>query len=385
MENSIHRHGARSSEWSVAAGLEAIGPLPAQDWRSGIPTERHQERRGARPKTSIDEGIALFLAHLRTDAKASDNTVRHYAHDLEMFHRYLLRCRPRIDFLGDIRPVTILGFVRYMTEVRGNTGQSARRRLAALRRLFAYLRLEQRLSHDPTEALAVKAKPIGRPVTLDIDQCQRLLEAAKTTSFPLRDHAIFYLFLTTGCTLSELIHLRPEDVQLDTGFISFVGRSEAWRTIRLSPGCLESLRRYAEERPKAPASARSFFLNRRGEPITKGAVYHSFRIALKASGNSQEGITIHSLRHTCFALLWQAGVSIQILRRFAGHKSIASTRIYKTIGPRPASPKPWDWVHPLDEWESDGECERGSECECECECECESEHEAECEHEAEHE
>src|SRR5690606_37480083 len=123
---------------------------------------------------------------------------------------------------------------------------------------------------------------------------------------------------------------------------------EARRSLRLSPGCLEALREYAECRPKAPADGRRFFLNRRGEPVTKGAVYHAFRIALKRAGIRRDGLTVHSLRHTCIALLWEAGVSIKVLQQFAGHRSLATTRTYRWAGPRPRSPQLWDGVHPVD-------------------------------------
>ena len=335
-------------------GFNAIGPmLPAHEGRNGAASNEKAAgdafaRTHISPRIPVAEGIAAYLAAMRALPGVSDNTVRHYAHDLEMFRRYLSRCRPKVRSLDDVRAVTILGFLRYMTGVRGNKSQSARRRLAALRGLFAYLREQFGYRLDPTEAIRVKAAPRKPPVTLDLSECRRLLEAAKTTSFPDRDHAIFYLFLTTGCTLSELTALCLEDVQLHSGLVYFTGRRKTQRAVRLSPGCLEALRRYAKERPKAPASGRTFFLNRRGEPVTKGAVYHSFRLALKAAGIRREGITIHSLRHTCFALLWKAGISMQVLRSFAGHRSIASTRIYKTAGSRPSPPVPWDWVHPLD-------------------------------------
>src|SRR5690606_11285577 len=100
----------------------------------------------------------------------------------------------------------------------------------------------------------------------------RLLEAAKTTHHPARDHAIFRLFLTSGCTLSELIGLKLEDVDLASGWIRFMGRGGISRTLPLSAGASAALARYLEIRAKAPADPHALFLNRLGRPVTKGAV-----------------------------------------------------------------------------------------------------------------
>ena|GEM_PF-1437172 len=340
MEHSTYAHPAeRFDSPACAAHLPAPPPIDLAAYRIG---------RGTRLQAGYQRAVEAFLFQLQADGGVSENTVRHYAHDLEMFGRYLVKCRPRIETLQEVGPATLVGFLRYMTSVRNNSRESNRRRLAALRKLFEYVREREGLRHDPTEQLAIEAKRSERPVTLSLDECRRLLEATKMTSFPIRDHAIFRLFLTTGCTLSELTTLRLEDVTLGDGRITFSGRNDVRREVRLSPGCLEALRQYAAWRPKAPADSRAFFLNRRGESVTKGAVYHAFHIALRHAGIRKEGLTVHSLRHTCIALLWEAGVSIKVLQQFAGHRSLATTRTYRWVGPRPSVPQPWDWVHPVD-------------------------------------
>lgn len=42
--------------------------------------------------------------------------------------------------------------------------------------------------------------------------------------------------------------------------------------------------------------------------------------------------TCHELRHTCFTRLREAGMGIEALQALAGHRSIASTRIYLHLG-----------------------------------------------------
>lgn len=292
--------------------------------------------------------IVRFLFHLEVIEGKSENTVRHYAHDLGLFSRYLRVHAPWIARPADVTGPTISGFLRYMQVIRGNSAMSNRRRLASIRRFFRYLYESGAIPSDPTAPLP-KIQPERRPApVLTRDEALRILEAAKTTHFPTRDHAIFRLFLTCGCTLSELVALQLSDFDPKESAITFHGRKGRIRTVPLTPTCRRALQDYLNDRPKSPASTH-LFLNRLGQGVTRGAIYHAFDIILKRSGIDKPGVTIHSLRRTCLTLLWEAGVSLHTLQHIAGHSSLASTKEYAPVQARPAHPPPWKSRHPLEE------------------------------------
>ena len=310
----------------------------------------------AAPPTPTGQAVSCELrpaidAFAEREAAAGSlrpNSLRHYRHDLELFARFVEFRARRPLRLAEITADHVLGFLADM-EARGNSVSSRRRRLAALRRFFGALKRAGQVEADPTELLEARTKRPPRPVTLTRDECLRLLEAAKTTHDPRRDHAVFLLFLTSGCTLSELVGLTLDDVDLEAGTVTFCGRSERRRTLFLSSGARDALEVYLSARPKAPADRRALFLNRRGRPVTKGAIYYAFNRVLRKARIDRPGVTIHTLRHTSLAFLWRAGVSLQIMRYIAGHRSLATTRQYGWAGPRPPKPQPWSWRHPLDD------------------------------------
>lgn len=290
--------------------------------------------------------IVPFLVHLETAEGKSQTTVRHYAHDLDLFSRYLSAYAPWVVAPDDVTSQIITGFLRYMRVVRGNSATSNKRRLSTLRRFFGYLVQSGEISHDPTAPLPM-VQPRSRPApVLTREEALRFLEASKTTSFPTRDHAIFRLFLTCGCTLSELLSLQVCDFDPDESTITFRGRIR--RTLSLPPACRQALLDYLDDRPKAPSSPQ-FFLNRLGRGIKRGAVYYAFDLILQRSGINKPGLTIHSLRRTCLTLLWEAGVSLHALQQIAGLSSLGSTREYIQVESRPGSLPPWRWQHPLEE------------------------------------
>lgn len=303
---------------------------------------------GAAIRHPMAEDVRGFLELLAAFG-ASENTIRHYGHDLALFLRFLQRHKARVVDPSQIRPETIRDFLSYLSHGRGNSKASVRRRLAAVRRFMRHLYEIGATPFDPAAHLALTARRKGHPTVLTRDEALRLLEASKMSRFPRRDHAIFRLFLTCGCTLSELIRLRLPDYNPVEETITFSGGRQRPRTLPLPEACRDALEQYLEERPPVRAGRR-IFLNRRGEPITKGAVYHAFRLALRRAGIEKEGLTVHSLRHTCLALLWQAGISLHVLHEVAGHHSLATTREYAWAGPRQKGPAAGTWRahHPLE-------------------------------------
>jgi len=296
--------------------------------------------------------VERFLFSMRHGADLSENTIRHYGHDLELFLRYLNRYHPSVTTPQKVTASIVRRYLKHTVGVRGNSPASNRRRLASLKKFFRHLRQRGVVDADPTARVQME-KFVRRPPTrLTLNEAARILEASKTTSFPHRDHAIFQLFLTCGCTLSELIALDLDDYDREEGTITLVGRRGQRRTVLLSNSCQNALDEYLEHRAKAPAD-RALFLNRQGMRLTKGAIYHAFRYILRRARIDRPGVTIHSLRHTCFALLWEAGLSLIVLHQIAGHGSIATTRAYIRTGRRsgrPASkPMPTRMLFPLDE------------------------------------
>lgn len=298
--------------------------------------------------TPLSVAIDTFLQVMHATNELSTNTLRHYYHDLQLFTRFLSTTYGQTVPVGEIDPFDVDAFLHEQAR-RGNSLSSQKRRLAALRRFFEAMEKWGYTDRDPTEDVPGRIVPPNRPTTLTLDEALRFLEASKGTRYPSRDYAIFYLFLVLGCTLSELLRLRRSDVSLSAQTVRIWGRGGVTRTLPLSDRSCKVLAAYLKTRPKAPADSTALFLNRRGDRITKGAVYHAFGLILPKAGIAKERITIHSLRHTCFALLWQAGVSLRVMQRLAGHQSLASTRIYEWAGERPPTPRRWMGVHPLEE------------------------------------
>ena len=89
----------------------------------------------------------------------------------------------------------------------------------------------------------------------------------------------------------------------------------------------------SEERPEDAVTDRVFVSlkrPRRGQPLSADGLDQVLASARERAG--LVGGTCHELRHTCFTRLRQAGMPIEALQAQAGHRSIASTRVYLHLG-----------------------------------------------------
>src|SRR5271170_3945805 len=83
-----------------------------------------------------------------------------------------------------------------------------------------------------------------------------------------------------------------------------------------------------ERPPDAPTDRLFVSLKgpRRGQALSTEGIIEIFSAARQRAGLVHG--TCHELRHTCFTRLHEAGMAIEAIQAQAGHRSIASTRIY---------------------------------------------------------
>lgn len=179
--------------------------------------------------------------------------------------------------------------------------------------------------------------------TLDAVQVQTLLAAASETGDRLE--ALYTLAVTTGLRQGELLGLRWQDVDQDSGTLQVrrtLSRTKdgyvfgppktakGKRSVRLTPGAVAALnahrRRQNAERLAAgnwPAPE-LIFPSKVGTPLSVETLTRwSFRPLLEKAGLPQ--IKFHALRHTAATLLLSGGVHPKVVQEMLGHSTISIT------------------------------------------------------------
>ena len=210
---------------------------------------------------------------------------------------------------------------------------------------------------EDTERPTIKRKDIN-PMTEE--QAKSFLQAVKSH----RLYASFFLDLSTGLRLGELLALAWDDVDLDKGKI-FVRRSlqnrqngdvvfedlkskKSRRTLSLQPDAVAELKKHkarqAEEhmkaRGRAAKHAKKFnvevdpesywtesglvFRQVNGDRLDPHSYYRTYKKLLKEEAK-MDGFRFHDLRHTFATLMIKKGVDVKIVSEMLGHASIQIT------------------------------------------------------------
>jgi len=168
--------------------------------------------------------------------------------------------------------------------------------------------------------------PIARlpkklPQVLSRDEVARLLSHAR---FP-RHRVLFLVAYSTGMRVSEIVELRPGDIDSGRMVIRVEqGKGAKDRLTLLSPRLLDELR--AHFRREQPGEY--LFPSRDGSGhLCAAALKHAFSGAKRRAEIDKPG-GIHLLRHAFSTHMLEAGVDLHTLQRLLGHRSIRSTAHY---------------------------------------------------------
>ena len=168
--------------------------------------------------------------------------------------------------------------------------------------------------------------PIARvpkklPHVLSRDEVARLLSH---THFP-KHRVLFHIAYSTGMRVSEVVGLRPRDIDSGRMVIRVEqGKGAKDRLTLLSVRLLEELREhFRREQP-----GEYLFASRDGSGhLCAAALKHAFSAAKRRAEIRKSG-GIHLLRHSFATHMLEAGVDLHTLQRLLGHRSIQSTAHY---------------------------------------------------------
>jgi integrase/recombinase XerD len=237
--------------------------------------------------------------------------------------------------------------VRLSDGGRGLSASTIKRRLAAVSSLFGYLVVRgdtgvvtnpvprgmptRRSRHRDQRGVPLVRGVRRLPQILEPDDVDVLLDSLRTW----RDQAMIEAMLLGGLRRCEVLGLRMEDLRLGEWRVFIAdGKGGHQRLVPISQTFFTTVAGYLDhERPTEAVTDRVFVVlkgPRRGQPLSADGLDQILSAARERAGLVVG--TCHELRHTCFTRLRQAGMPIEALQAQAGHRSIASTRVYLHLG-----------------------------------------------------
>jgi integrase/recombinase XerD len=220
------------------------------------------------------------------------------------------------------------------------SNESVYLRIAALRAFYRFAETEQLLPENPAEHLSLPRRWTRLPKALSGEEIERLLQPEiaadarpKEAASSLCDQAILELAYASGLRLAELSRLRLEQLHLDAGFVTVIGKGNKERVVPVGRQAVGALQRYLEAgRPRlvSPRSPGMVFLTRRGTPFAPVTLW--LRVKRRAArAGIERNVTPHMLRHSFATHLLDHGADLRVIQELLGHASIATTEVYTHV------------------------------------------------------
>jgi len=272
-----------------------------------------------------------FLGYLAVEKGLAKNTIESYGRDLRKYEEFLKGrglASPADAGRPDIRelPMHLHGL--------GLSGTSSARAIVTVRGLHRFMLREGLAKKDPTELLESPWRGRKLPKALSAKDVEALIKAPSgRTHEEVRDRAMLEVLYAAGLRVSELVTLKPSDVDFQVGFLRAFGKGSKGRLVPLGEAALTALRAYMEGARQPMLNGRTapaMFVTRRGGGMTRQGFWKLIKKYARLAGITKP-ISPHVLRHSFATHLLENGADLRSVQMMLGHADIGTTQIYTHI------------------------------------------------------
>jgi integrase/recombinase XerD len=275
--------------------------------------------------------IDVFIDALWLEDGLSDNTLSAYRRDLNGFSHWLKNYKHCELDETDREYVQL--YLAYRVQ-NGASPRTAARLLSTLRRYFRYQIRNGKRTEDPTRD--IDAPRIGQPLpdSLSEQQVMNLLDAPDTTSVRgLRDRAMLEVLYSTGLRVSELVGLKMQQINFQTGVVRVTGKGSKERIVPVGEVAEDWIKDYLSDgRPVLISHYATdvVFPGRYGKPLSRQAFWYAIKkYAVNAGINTH--LSPHTLRHAFATHLLNHGADLRVVQMLLGHSDLSTTQIYTHV------------------------------------------------------
>ena len=275
-----------------------------------------------------NEFLEKFINFLAVEKGLARNTIDSYERDLRKYLDFMKTKRA-----DDILPSDVSLFLTRLSSA-GIATPSVARCLAALRGFHKYLLIDGLSQKDPTINLQTPRGWKRLPKTLSGADVETLLKQPDSaTSVGLRDKAMLELLYATGLRVSELVGLKLNDVNLERGFLTVIGKGSKERAVPLGEAAVFFVQTYlAQGRPSLLKGRNSdhLFISSKHQGITRQMFWARIKHYARKAG-IERVVSPHTLRHSFATHLLDNGADLRAVQAMLGHSDISTTQIYTHV------------------------------------------------------
>jgi integrase/recombinase XerD len=275
--------------------------------------------------------VQAYLDFLVVEKGLSANSISAYAADISRFLEFLES--REMTSLDHVDITVILAWLVQLSR-EGLAPKSRARHLITLRGLYRFLVNEKYVPANPVKEVSIPKTGRSLPEIITVPEVAALLDNIDTTHpRELRNAAMLEVMYGAGLRVSELIHLKIQDVNLEVNLVRVTGKGDKERMVPLGTKAADITRQWKDRgRPRMLRNITSpyLFVARAGKPMTRQGFWKIIKKYAVSAGISRR-ISPHTLRHSFATHLLEGGADLRSVQVMLGHTDISTTQIYTHI------------------------------------------------------
>jgi integrase/recombinase XerD len=135
--------------------------------------------------------------------------------------------------------------------------------------------------------------------------------------------------------VTELVSLRPSDINLEASYLTCTGKGDKQRIVPIGDEAADWVRKYVRQGRPALLHKRTsprLFVNARGggPGLTRVGFWKILKAYAKQAGLSRT-LSPHVLRHSFATHLLERGADLRAIQMMLGHADLSTTQIYTHV------------------------------------------------------
>ncbi len=281
--------------------------------------------------SDMDALADQYLHYILVEKGLAKKTITAYSRDIVRYLAYLKKVRIHGIEKADTR--IILDYLVHLKD-QGLGTSSRARHLVTIRGFYSFLVQEKHIPKNHAKIVTLPKRHVALPDVLTVNDVRNLLDApVPTTPSGARDAAMLELLYAAGLRVSELIHLKLMDVNLDGCFLRVLGKGSKERVVPFGSYAKNKIDSYLETARPALLKGRMsayLFVARAAKPMTRQGFWKLLKRYAQKCGLLKH-ITPHTLRHSFATHLLEGGADLRTVQVMLGHVDISTTQIYTHI------------------------------------------------------
>ena len=265
---------------------------------------------------------------LKVERHFSDHTLKSYHDDIVQFNDFLYQ--ESLD-LNDFEYKDARNYLSFLYS-KNLKRTTVSRKISTLRTFYEYWMTQDESVVNPFVQLVHPKKEQYLPQFFYEEEMEALFKTVDTDSKKgMRDKVILELLYATGIRVSELVHIKTQDLDMKLPGVKVLGKGNKERFIPFGEFCKQSIEQYLKEfKPLKHVDHDYLIVNMQGQPITERGVRYVLNDVVKRT-SGVTNIHPHKLRHTFATHLLNQGADLRTVQSLLGHVNLSTTGKYTHV------------------------------------------------------